>query len=245
MSIVLPDQFSPSLSHHPSHPTHQSISLGPVPGAGSGPPGPISGSSNSAPINTVSVTGGPPPGGAIQSSASSHPPSRIMPVSGPHSNYQRAGNGPGNGPGQGPQQPPTPNIPSGPGSNASAGPSQGPSSSNPNGSLAPLLPPSSTNGGPPATLPPPATTTLPPSMSGTLPSSSSDVGDYATGPLGGPIVDLSVDPNTVPPDLKREGTDWFAIFNPLASKDGKKRTLDVSLVHTLLHERSVCFQRSV
>jgi glucose repression regulatory protein TUP1 len=37
---------------------------------------------------------------------------------------------------------------------------------------------------------------------------------------------------TVPPDLKKEGSDWFAIFNPKA-----KRQLDVTLVHTLMHER--------
>ena len=50
-------------------------------------------------------------------------------------------------------------------------------------------------------------------------------------------VDLSVDPMAVPADLKKEGSDWFAIFNPNAGKDGKKRALDVSLQHTLMHER--------
>jgi len=37
---------------------------------------------------------------------------------------------------------------------------------------------------------------------------------------------------SVPPELKKEGGDWFAIFNPNA-----KRALDVNLVHTLHHER--------
>jgi glucose repression regulatory protein TUP1 len=43
-----------------------------------------------------------------------------------------------------------------------------------------------------------------------------------------------LDPQNVPPELKKEGNDWFAVFN------GKvKRVLDVSLVHTLMHERCV------
>lgn len=43
-----------------------------------------------------------------------------------------------------------------------------------------------------------------------------------------------LDPHNVPPELKKEGSDWFAIFNPKV-----KRVLDVSLVHTLMHERYV------
>jgi len=41
-----------------------------------------------------------------------------------------------------------------------------------------------------------------------------------------------LDPSTLPPGLKKEGGDWFAVFNPEV-----KRVLDVSLVHTLAHER--------
>ena len=43
--------------------------------------------------------------------------------------------------------------------------------------------------------------------------------------------------NNIPPEFeKEEGSDWFAIFfNPKV-----KRVLDVSLVHTLMHERYVC-----
>lgn len=60
------------------------------------------------------------------------------------------------------------------------------------------------------------------------------------GYAGGPVVDLSLDPHTVPPELKKEGSDWFAVFNAAANKDGKKK-LDVDLVHTLTHERyAVC-----
>ncbi|RDB30834.1 Transcriptional repressor rco-1 [Hypsizygus marmoreus] len=47
-----------------------------------------------------------------------------------------------------------------------------------------------------------------------------------------------LDIHNVPPELKKEGSDWFAIFNP-----GTKRVLDVSLVHTLMHESVVCCVR--
>ncbi len=36
----------------------------------------------------------------------------------------------------------------------------------------------------------------------------------------------------VPPELKKVGSDWFAVFNPKA-----KRQLDVNLVYTWSHER--------
>ncbi|CAO1629327.1 unnamed protein product [Parajaminaea phylloscopi] len=42
----------------------------------------------------------------------------------------------------------------------------------------------------------------------------------------------------VPKDLKKEGSDWHAVFNP-----NVKRTLDVNLVHTLMHESVVCCVR--
>ncbi|OBZ67307.1 Transcriptional repressor rco-1 [Grifola frondosa] len=63
-----------------------------------------------------------------------------------------------------------------------------------------------------------------------------------------PPVDLSMDPHSVPPELKKEGSDWFAVFNPNASGSGTpggsgKRTLDVQLVHTLMHESVVCCVR--
>ena len=45
-----------------------------------------------------------------------------------------------------------------------------------------------------------------------------------------------LDIHTGAPELKKEGSDWFAIFNP-----NVKRVLDVSLVHTLMHERCVFF----
>jgi len=43
-----------------------------------------------------------------------------------------------------------------------------------------------------------------------------------------------LDQSTLPPEFRKEGSDWSAIFNPKA-----KRVLDVSLVHTLTHERLV------
>ena len=39
-----------------------------------------------------------------------------------------------------------------------------------------------------------------------------------------------LDRSTLPPEFKKEGSDWFATFNPKA-----KRVLDVSLAHTLDH----------
>jgi len=41
-----------------------------------------------------------------------------------------------------------------------------------------------------------------------------------------------LDVHNMPPEFKKEGSDWFAMFNPKV-----KRTLDVNLVHTLMHER--------
>lgn len=61
---------------------------------------------------------------------------------------------------------------------------------------------------------------------------------YSGGPSGG--VDFS-DIHSVPPEFKKEGSDWFAVFNPQGGKDGKKKALDVQLVHTLMHERYVLF----
>ena len=40
------------------------------------------------------------------------------------------------------------------------------------------------------------------------------------------------------PDQKREGPDWFAVFNPRV-----QRVLDVELVHNLPHESVVCCVR--
>lgn len=42
----------------------------------------------------------------------------------------------------------------------------------------------------------------------------------------------NVDLASIPADLKKEGSDWFAVFNPRV----RPRALgDVSLVHTLMH----------
>ncbi|KAF8124852.1 WD40-repeat-containing domain protein, partial [Mycena galopus ATCC 62051] len=45
----------------------------------------------------------------------------------------------------------------------------------------------------------------------------------------------SQDPAALPPQFKKEGPDWFVIYNPTTP-----RTLDVSLVHTFLHDSVVC-----
>lgn len=46
------------------------------------------------------------------------------------------------------------------------------------------------------------------------------------------------DPNRLPPHLKRDGSDWLAVFNPKV-----QRILDVDLVHTLNHTSIVCYVR--
>ncbi|MCJ1472828.1 general transcription repressor [Lambiella insularis] len=47
-----------------------------------------------------------------------------------------------------------------------------------------------------------------------------------------------LDPAVLGPHQKREGEDWFAVFNPRV-----QRVLDVDLVHTLTHESVVCCVR--
>ena len=49
-----------------------------------------------------------------------------------------------------------------------------------------------------------------------------------------PLFLADLDRSTLPREFQKEGGDWFAIFNPKA-----KRVLDVSLVHTLPHDRLV------
>lgn len=45
-------------------------------------------------------------------------------------------------------------------------------------------------------------------------------------------------PDDLPPSQKREGPDWFAVFNPEV-----QRVLDVELVHHLNHDSVVCCVR--
>jgi glucose repression regulatory protein TUP1 len=105
----------------------------------------------------------------------------------------------------------------------------------------PKLPaPTSAPGGP-GLPPPPAPSAhvgYPPAV-----SSSAHVGSPAepSNSAGTSLVPISagsggfpddLDPHNVPAELKKEGSDWFAVFNPKV-----KRVLDVTLVHTLMHER--------
>ncbi|KAF7970926.1 hypothetical protein HWV62_22564 [Athelia sp. TMB] len=130
-------------------------------------------------------------------------------------------------------------------------PSLGPN--NPKPPLAPGLPPPPPAHGP---YPPSAPDRLPPAPLSTLGPSSSlppapppqpslpPMG--AAGPGAGPsgeLVDLpsfpdDLDPHSVPPEMKKDGSDWFAVFNPKTP-----RVLDVNLVHTLMHESVVCCVR--
>ena len=54
--------------------------------------------------------------------------------------------------------------------------------------------------------------------------------------VGNQLVELPVD--SLPPYLKREGEDWYAVFNPRV-----QRVLDVELVHNLAHPSVVCCVR--
>jgi glucose repression regulatory protein TUP1 len=76
-------------------------------------------------------------------------------------------------------------------------------------------------------------------------SSSAVVGSPAEpSSTAGPSVSISSDPtggfpddldlNNVPPELRKEGSDWSVIFNPKV-----KKVLDVGLVHSLVHKRCV------
>ena len=230
------DLFSPSMgaqpppSHLPPHHHHQSISLGPA-----APPPP---SSNGAP---------PTPSGPPSSSAAQATP-KLPPTPSASTPYTTGPGGPGPGPGApGPGQE---------GTNGVMGESLARGLLSPAFYFVPLLttsafpspclstacsdmagpqpyPPTPTATSSSAQEPPNsmAVTTLPP------PPGSS----VAIPPMP---VDLSMDPQSVPPELKNEGADWFAIFNPAPSgPDGpggsltRKRNLDVQLVHTLMHER--------
>ncbi|KAG0243326.1 general transcription repressor, partial [Mortierella sp. GBA43] len=55
---------------------------------------------------------------------------------------------------------------------------------------------------------------------------------------GGTSANWSDDPESVPPQLKREGADWFAITNPKVPQ-----LLKVDLVHTMEHSSVVCCVR--
>jgi WD40 repeat protein len=49
----------------------------------------------------------------------------------------------------------------------------------------------------------------------------------------------SLSPNSVPASLRKEGTDWFLMYNPRLPQ----KTLDVSLLHQFNHESVVCCVR--
>ncbi|KAJ7173736.1 chromatin associated protein [Mycena filopes] len=90
--------------------------------------------------------------------------------------------------------------------------------------LGPLMGPGSTPALPPPPPPPPAAARLTPTPR--LPPRPAGVNDF--------LADTP-DPSLVPPQWKKEGSDWFVLYNPVIP-----RTLDVSLVHTFLHETVVC-----
>ena len=60
-------------------------------------------------------------------------------------------------------------------------------------------------------------------------------------PLSEPSTELwaHAEAEDVSPEFVTQGPGWYALFNP-----GLERSLDVSLVHSLAHDRCVCFTAS-
>ncbi|KAJ8488398.1 hypothetical protein ONZ45_g11108 [Pleurotus djamor] len=73
---------------------------------------------------------------------------------------------------------------------------------------------------------------------GPPPLSEPSNGPGALVPIGPASFPDDLDPHNVPPEYKKEASDWFAVFNHKV-----KRVLDVNLVHTLMHESVVCCVR--
>ncbi|KZP33845.1 WD40 repeat-like protein [Athelia psychrophila] len=92
--------------------------------------------------------------------------------------------------------------------------------------------PPSTSSGPPGP-PPPSSISEGPTLNDLALTTPGAAGAMAAASF---LDDM--DPANVPPEMKKDGSDWFAVFNPKV-----KRVLDVSLVHTLMHESVVCCVR--
>ncbi|KAF8068657.1 chromatin associated protein [Lyophyllum atratum] len=91
-----------------------------------------------------------------------------------------------------------------------------------------------------ANLPPPHTLYSPAGGPSSLRTQGRDSADY---PVTLPPINTSPQTtfpeeltlNSVPPEFRKEGTDWFAVFNPRV-----KRSLDITLVHNFIHASVVC-----
>ncbi|KAK7031431.1 chromatin associated protein [Favolaschia claudopus] len=91
------------------------------------------------------------------------------------------------------------------------------------GGTGPLIGPGSTSSLPPP--PPPAAARMTPTPR-MPPRLAPGINDFLS---------EAADPSSVPPQYKKDGSDWFVLYNP-----NIPRTLDVSLVHTFMHETVVC-----
>ncbi|KAL4244758.1 hypothetical protein ABKN59_010289 [Abortiporus biennis] len=176
-----------------------------------------------------SISLGPPP----SSSSNAPPPPGSVSNQGP----------PTQGPGGPPATPSNSNATI-PGNGAPQTPSNGPGAT-------PKLPPAPGPPYPSSAAGPSTSTSAPPGPPPPTPGGSNQPGAPGSQKPGGgqgpppEVIDLAVDPSLVPPELKKEGSDWFAVFNPNTSEKGGKegKRLDVNLVHTLLHESVVCCVR--
>ncbi|KAK4694512.1 general transcriptional corepressor TUP1, partial [Lecanoromycetidae sp. Uapishka_2] len=200
------------------------------------------------PPSHVGVSGLPPHGGVSQPAppAIGHGPSNLF--GGIMANPPGQGNPglvpPTQDPQQQPQQGPPPHPMSQPPQGLQQGPYQGnypqPPLVNGYGSQAQIASPGPgkprTNRGPLG-----HASTPQQSQSMPYPGASPQMGRPSPPPqqfhnVGNVLADL--DPDQMRSDQKREGTDWFAVFNP-----NVRRSLDVDLVHNLVHESVVCCVR--
>ncbi|ORX88725.1 WD40 repeat-like protein [Basidiobolus meristosporus CBS 931.73] len=245
-----PQMMDPNQQPQPQHPGY--------PGPGSGPPG-LSAYSSGGPPGTPQQ--GPPPQGGHQPpnkrlrgdsdapphhmAGQSQPPMQQPSMYGsvPTSSPPVPGQPPNQLPGmmgQGPGQPPMGYMQGSP-QNHPMG-HQGPLTSQPPMGVQPDSQQGPPQNGPPYSGASPQGMNRKPSNGGLPPQQSAVAGPVrapsAKGPGSANGSFNDVDLENLPSGLKREGSDWFAIFNPRVP-----RQLNVDLAHTLDHSSVVCCVR--
>lgn len=114
------------------------------------------------------------------------------------------------------------------------GPPATPSQTHGDYKSSPSLTRPSASGGPPVSNPPQPLLT-PQSAPAQAQHTAAQLKGFRSG-VGNTLADLDID--KLPASQKREGQDWFAVFNPDFT-----RVLDVDLVHHLVHDSVVCCVR--
>ncbi|KAJ2914127.1 hypothetical protein MD484_g6278, partial [Candolleomyces efflorescens] len=179
-----------------------------APSSSSGPGGPSS--TPRLPPSHALYPPGPPPPGPPPGSSSGGPPPPGPPPPGGGGGPQQAQQGPSPYPPvHGPPPPPS----DGPGASSSGSASA--RGAAPGGGFS--MPP------------------LPPGPSASASSNAAGKGVVVPAGAGGAEGQEEFSFNNVPPEFRREGTDWFAAFNPKI-----KKCLDIGLVHSFGHTSVVC-----